>query len=466
MSDEIGLLHVWVDGHRDEIVQAVQGVLRIPSVEGQPAGLESPYGEGPRKALDYTLDLCRRMGFRTKDVGGYAGHAEFGEGEEMIAALGHLDVVPEGEGWLHPPYAAEIQDGYIYARGAIDDKGSVYAALFGAKAVMDSAMPLRRRVRVIFGCDEESGFGCVKHYWGVAGEERPTLAFTPDADFPLVYAEKGIVDLVLERSLDSGEHLRVVSAEGGLRPNMVPESANARIEGDTSALHRASISLSRHWDRNVSYSLDESGIHVTARGKSAHGSTPVEGDNAIWRLARALRSLELPADREWIEWIDETADHTGRKLGIRGEDEVAGPLTSNLGLISLRDGVVRLTYNIRYPVTWTIETLLARHSPVIEPAGWRLIDPEDSPPLHVPLDQEPVRTLLRIYRQETGDYDSQPKTMGGGTYARATPNCVAFGPDFPGSADGPAHQPDERISIDNLIRATKIYAHAIYELAK
>src|SRR5690242_10412514 len=185
---DVRKLHAWVDAHSDEIVQSLQGVLRIPSLEAPASGPNAPFGKPLREALDYTLALCEHLGFRTKDVGGYAGHAEMGQGAEMVAAMGHLDVVPEGDRWTHEPYGAELDEGYIYARGASDDKGPTYAALFGAKAILDSGLPLRRRIRIIFGCNEESGFGCVEHYFNVAREERPLYAFTPDASFPLIYA--------------------------------------------------------------------------------------------------------------------------------------------------------------------------------------------------------------------------------------------------------------------------------------
>ncbi|HXG23682.1 MAG TPA: dipeptidase PepV [Chthonomonadales bacterium] len=467
MNSEIILLHSWIDAHRDEIVEALCGVLRIPSKKEAPAGPDAPFGRPLREALDYTLNLCRTLGFRVKDVDGYAGHAEFGEGEEMVAALGHLDVVPEGDGWQHPPFGAAIDDGYIYARGAADDKGPTYATLFAAKALMESGLPLRRRVRVIFGCDEESGFGCVKHYWEVAKEERPVLAFTPDASFPLIYAEKGISNLVLERHLETKEApLRVIEARGGLRANMVPESAEARIIGEPAALYGAVVALMRHWDKNIRFEPDAKGIWVRASGKSAHGSKPLAGDNAIGRLAHALLQVDLPIDRPWLSWIVKTVDGFGEGLGLQARDDIAGPLTNNLGILEMEGNLVRLTYNIRYPVTWTINELLARLQPVQEAKGWNLTRHTDSPPLYVPLDEEPVKTLLRVYREETGDTETQPGTMGGGTYARATPHAVAFGAGFPNGSDGPPHEPDERIGIDSLLRATKIYAHAFYELAK
>jgi succinyl-diaminopimelate desuccinylase len=466
MSDEIELLHRWVDEHQDEIVEALRGVLRIPILEEPAAGPDAPFGRPVRDALDYTLEVCRSLGFDVKDVGGYAAHAEFGAGEEMVAALGHLDVVPEGGGWTHPPYGAEIHDGYIYARGASDDKGPTYAALFGAAALKASGLPLQRRVRVVFGCNEESGFGCVHHYWEVAKEERPVAAFTPDSRFPLVYAEKGIANLTLEREIPAEEAaLRIVRAAGGLRPNMVPEHAEARLEGTPEALLNAAGLLLKQWDRNLTVEADGTGLTVRAAGKSAHASTPHEGDSAVGRLCRALAELDLPNDVSWLKWIARSTENTGQWIGIAGRDDVAGPLTSNLGIFEVADGKVSALYNIRYPVTWTIDDLLAKHRPVIEEAGWTLVEHSDSPPLYVPLDQEPAATLIRVYQQETGDTRSKPVTMGGGTYARATPNAVCYGAAFPWGADGPAHEPDERISIENLIKATKIYAHALYALA-
>ncbi len=466
MSDEIQLLHTWIDEHRDEMVEALQGVLRIPSLQEPPAGPNAPYGKPVREALDYTLDLCRRLGFSVEDVDGHAAHAEFGEGAEMVAAIGHLDVVPEGGGWTHPPYGAEIHDGYIYARGAEDDKGPAYAALFAAKAIMECGLPLSRRVRIIFGCNEESGFGCVRHYWEVAKKEKPAYAFTPDACFPLIYAEKGIANAAISKAVASTDAaLTLRCASGGLRSNMVPEGAEAVIEGKPEALLEALSTLQGHWDKNVGVTVEAGALRITARGKSAHGSAPQEGDNAIVRLARALRLLDLPAEKEWLDWVIRTGDAGGSGLGIEGHDSVAGPLTCNLGILEREGASVRIVYNIRYPVTWSADELPSRITPTVEKAGWTLDSLSDSRPLHVPLDQEPAKTLLSVYRMETGDGKSEPRTMGGGTYARAIPHALAYGISFPGGGDGPAHEPDERLSIETYVRGAKIFAHALYALA-
>lgn len=474
---DLAKLRAWIDEHEPMIVDAFRGVLQIPSTKAEPAGPDAPYGADIRRALDYTLDLCRRLGFRVKDVGGHAGHAEFGDGDEMIAAFGHLDVVPAGDGWRHDPFGAAVEPGgpegpgggagkgVIYARGATDDKGGIYAALFGAKALMESGLPVGRRVRVIFGCDEESGFGCVRHYWEVAGEERPVLGFTPDAAFPLFYAEKGVLGLVLERDVPPEPGgLRIVSARGGTRPNIVPDRAEARLEGAPEDLYKAVVALHAWWDRNVEALPDERGITVRARGRAAHGAAPQAGDNAIARLVRALLPI-ASADAEWLFFVLAATAPDGAGLGIAGRDEVTGPLTCNAAVLDLTDGRAEVQYNIRYPATWQAADVVDRARQAAERRGWRVVRHRDSRPLHVPVDAEPCRTLLRVYREETGDTQSRPATMGGATYARATPNAVCFGPVFPGSGDGVAHQADEHIAIASLLRAAKVYGHALYALA-
>ena len=464
---EIKKLYDWIDSHSDELIETLRGVLRFPSVEAPPAGENAPFGQPVRDALEYTLQLCEKWGFAVHNDSGYAGHAEIGGGAEMVMAMGHLDVVPEGDGWRFPPYGANLEDGYIYARGSSDDKGPTYAALFGAKAILETGLPLARRIRVLFGCNEESGFECVHHYWGVSNNERPVYAFTPDAGFPLIYAEKGIANLILTKPRPPQEGpLYIQSAVGGRRPNMVPDYAEAHLAGEPAALVSAIMLLQRFWDKNVTFETTETGLTVRAVGKSAHGSHPTAGDNAVARLARALAVLPLPDTEVWLDWVAETVDPTGAALGIAHSDEVAGPLTSNLGMMHTTNDTVHLTYNVRYPVTWKGEDLLAANAPTLEKHGWTLAEHHDQASLYVPLDKEPVATLLRVYRQATGDETSQPGTMGGGTYARATPHSVAYGAGFPDGQDGPAHEPDERIAVATVLNAAKIYAQALYELTK
>jgi len=462
-------LSEWIDTHRSEIVETTQALLRIPSVEAE-AAPGAPFGRETRQALDSALATAEALGLTTKNLDGYAAHAEWtapgvAAGAPIVGVLAHVDVVPPGAGWSHPPFGAEIADGKIYARGATDDKGPAMAGLWAIAALKACAVPLTHRVRLILGANEESGFECVKHYF--AHEEMPATGFTPDAMFPLVYAEKGIANAVLTRSaLPEGERIHLVSLTGGERPNMVPDTAEAFLEGE---LPRASVAA--RLNSIIGITTEEIGdnnrLHVIAKGISAHGSTPNNGVNAVAVLCDALLMLDHQEDQVLvIEQIQRWASDTkGEKLGIAGADEIAGPLTCNLGVAKLAEGRASLTFNIRYPVTWNSETLRECLTKGIDGTGWTLSELTDQPPLYVPQDDPLITTLLEVYRAETGDM-TPPKTMGGGTYARAMTKGVAFGAEF-GSRDGDGgpHEKDECWPIDHLIKATKIYAKALARLA-
>lgn len=461
----------WVDAHADEIIAETQAVLRIPSVEEETTrGPGAPFGRPLADALEYTLALCARLGMKTENFDGYAGHAEFGEGDEIVAMLGHLDVVPPGTGWTKEPFGAVIEDGHLYARGASDDKGPTFAALFGAKAVLDglaaSGEKLSRRVRLIFGCDEESGWQCMDHYFGTAGQPKPDLAFTPDAEFPLIYAEKGAFTGVATRTVDgSGGALTVAAFQSGLRVNMVPGDAEATLTGETSALRPAAERLAA--TPYVRITPGEGLLHVHATGRAAHASTPDQGENAAVRLLQALSSLPglADADHAWVADLAARAPTDGSGMGIAGRDDVSGPLTCNLGIVSKEDGQVRASFNVRYPVTHDGGDLRSRFTAALVPAGWQIEFVGGMEPLFVPQDQEPVKTLLRVYREHTGDL-SAPRTMGGRTYATAVaPRGVAFGAALPGDPEV-AHQADEHVAVARILQCAKIYGHALYELAK
>ncbi|MGZ4107816.1 MAG: Sapep family Mn(2+)-dependent dipeptidase, partial [Tumebacillaceae bacterium] len=228
----------WIEEHRDEIIGKTQGILQINSVGGPESGPGQPFGPGCAAALEYILQLGQEMGFTVKNLDGYAGHIEWGEGDEYFAVLGHLDVVPVGTGWTYPPFGGEIHDGKIYARGAIDDKGPTMAGLFGLKAIKDSGVTLGKKVRVIIGVDEETKWRCMDHYF--QHEPKPIGGFAPDAVFPLIYAEKGIMCFDLDKERANIETAPVVVRElsGGIRVNMVPDGCRIRLTttGDVSAL--------------------------------------------------------------------------------------------------------------------------------------------------------------------------------------------------------------------------------------
>jgi succinyl-diaminopimelate desuccinylase len=319
-----------------------------------------------------------------------------------------------------------VKDGWLLARGASDDKGPTFAALFAAKAVLDSGAPLKRRIRLIFGCDEESGWECMDHYFGPAGQPKPAYAFAPDADFPLIFAEKGAFTAIVEKKITS----RVTALRSGLRANMVPESATATLTDGTT---------------------------LETLGKSAHGSTPEKGENATVKLLEKL-------GEDWASELVGFAEITGAGLNLKGSDEISGALTCNLGVVSVENSTARGTINVRYPATWSPDKMEATLRAVMDATGWSVASYKDMPPLYVPVDAEPVKTLLAVYREHTGDM-RPPVAIGGRTYATAvSPVGVAFGAAMPGDPDV-AHQPDERILVERLIGCTKIYADALFRLA-
>lgn len=454
-------LRRWIEEHTEEMIADLRTLLQCESVKSQPLPM-APFGMGVRHAFDRVLGFGERYGFRTKDYDGYALHLETGEGNEIVATLSHVDVVPPGSGWSVPPFEGVLRDGYIYARGAQDDKGPTIAVIYAARAIRELGLPVRRRIRLIVGGDEESGWECMKYYFQHE-PERPACGFTPDGGWPLIYAEKGIVNLQLEKTVARADNTpRVAWARGGERANMVPDRAEAFLQAEEEQISAIQGALAGLED--VVTASEEDGVLVTARGKSAHGSSPSEGVNAVAKLLNALKGLNLPEEATWLGTVREWANSSdGSALGIAHSDEVSGATTTNLGVFEYDGSRVKCTVNVRYPVTWNLDALLDCLQTTVKPTGFSLANHFGIAPLYVPLETPFLQTILRIYREETGD-DKPPQTMGGGTYARATQNVVAIGTGFDG--DGAAHEPDERIAVSTLQKITLIYARILYELAR
>lgn len=455
---------------KPEIIKSTQEIIQIKSVEEDP--LEGmPFGKGPYDALDYMMKLGERLGFQSKNFDGYAGHIDFGQGEEVIGILAHLDVVPEGDGWTYPPYSGEIHDGKIYGRGTIDNKGPAISALYSMKALQLSDLPINKKIRLILGTNEESRWDCMKHYFSV--EKAPSMAFTPDADFPVIYGEKGIIgfDLIFNTSKSVGCDISLLDIRGGTAINMVPDNAKALLYvKDKTLFFNQYRRYIEETNEDITISEDGENIIVEAKGKSAHGSTPEKGENAISYLLKflgAVYSGECSICR-FIHLYNERIGfkHHGEGIGCGLEDEISGKLNFNPGLIQYRDGKIILKINIRYPITSSSKIVYDGIRENLKDTPIQLIEGvSDSKPLYVPKDNVLVKTLMKVYQDQTGDFDSQPITIGGGTYARAMENAVAFGPVFPGQEEL-AHQKDEHISIENLLKLTNIYTNALYELTK
>lgn len=459
-----------VESYKDDIIKSTQEVIRIKSIEEQPKeGM--PFGEGPYKALKYAVDLAAEMGFEIKEFDGYAAHADLGDGEESVGVLAHLDVVPEGDGWNHDPYGGEIVDGKIFGRGTVDDKGPAIATLYAMKALKESGVELSRKIRLILGANEETGWGCMKHYF--KHEKAPTMAFVPDADFPVIYGEKGIIvfDLVSHMDLENSKNIKLIDIQGGTVANMVPDYAKAIIEVENmDYFNDRYSSFSKEYDYPIIVNIDGNKVTIEAEGISAHGSTPEKGKNAISYLMKLLGYLfdDTSSFGQFVKVYNERIGffHNGEKIGCGFEDDISGKLNFNPGVIKLEDNKIVLTVNVRYPIKGDSKSVYHGIRENLKNTNVEVIEGvKDQKPLYVAKDNFLVQKLMKVYKEETGDYDSEPITIGGGTYARAMENAVAFGPMFPGSEDV-VHQKNEYISIEDLMKLTRIYAKALYELAK
>lgn len=462
-------LNSYIDSMRDEIIKSVQELVRIKSVQDEPKpGM--PYGEGVARALEKALEIAERLGFKTKNLDGYIGYAEYGEGEEMIAVLGHLDVVPEGDGWTYPPYGAEIHDGKIYGRGTVDDKGPIIAALYGLKAIKDAGLKLSKRVRIIFGTNEETGSHEIKYY--LEHDEAPTMGFTPDAQYPIIHAEKGITMFNVVKDFNKKPSRIVVKyIKGGERPNVVPGYCEARLKVEEENTKKEILNELEAFVRETGYDLKfeekEGDLVIKSFGIPAHGSLPHLGKNAIMQLFLFLDRINLDESdvKDFINFFATNVgmETNGKTFGIYLKDET-GELTFNVGTVSIDEDKGVLGLNIRYPVKHKYEDWMNIFEEKIKGQGMRIEDMLHQPPLYFPPDHPLIKILSKVYEEQTGQ-KAELLAIGGGTYAKEMPNTVAFGPVFPGKPEL-AHQADEYIEIEDLILNAKIYAHAIYELAK
>ncbi len=447
---------------KDEMLQEISNVIKFRSVQGEPEP-GAPFGTGVKNALDYVLELGEKCGFKSKNIDNYAGHVEFGTEGKLFDVLGHLDVVPEGTGWSVDPYEGVIKDGYLWGRGAIDDKGPIVAALFALKALKEMGVKPKGRIRIVFGTNEESGWKGVDHYF--KHEEMPEWGVTPDGDFPIIYAEKGVADFKISAFRKADENSILISMKGGEAPNMVASSAEAVLKMKDGKIPEK---LKNHTPSNgakIDLDLDGDLLRIVVTGKSAHGAKPSEGKNAIEALVEALLKVDLKEDglEEKLNLINSKIgfETDGKSMGISGKDDVSGPLTVNFGKMEITDEKIELIINIRYPIFFNVKMVKSQIEEAL--GGMKVESGHGHDPLYVSPDSELVKLLSEVYEDTTGE-KTELIAIGGGTYARAIPNAAAFGPLFPGR-EATEHQPDERISVEDLMMVARVYAQLLYRVA-
>ena len=436
-----------IEDNREEMLQTLSDLVAIPSVVSEAEG-DMPFGAEVQRAYEFMMNKAEADGFVTKNVDNWGGHIDFpGRTDDLVAVVGHLDVVPAGDlaNWNTDPFKTEIIDGRMYGRGTIDDKGPLLAGYYAVKALKEAGFEPEKTIRVMLGLDEETNWYGMEYY--MEREKAPVAGFSPDAEFPVIHGEKGMISFDLTKKIDlSGEGgLRLISLKGGTVSNAVPDSAKAVLDycGKTTEL--------------------------IAKGVSAHASTPDLGMNAISVMFDMLADKAFTQD-DVNDIIGFYKDHLGfdihgERMEIAFEDEPSGKLSLNVGIVDIESDQAKLVIDVRYPVTFTLEQVMEGVHKVCDPFGWEITENTGAGPLYKPADDPLVVTLMDIYRKYTGQEDAQPITMGGATYARAVPNTVAFGPVFPGEVDL-CHQPNEYIDIETMVTSTKIFAEALYQLSK
>jgi succinyl-diaminopimelate desuccinylase len=454
-------LHEKINFYKNDIVKNLCDFVRIESVEAKPKeGM--PFGEKVDDALKHILNLSSNLGFKTENLDNYVGYCEYGDGKELIGILGHIDVVEASNGWIYPPFEAQVHDGRIYGRGTIDDKGPLIASMYALYQLKESGINFNKRIRIIFGTNEETGWKGIKHY--IKKEEIPSYSFTPDGNFPVIHGEKGILGFYLEKEFKE-KNKDIKSIQGGTSTNVVPSECKVILYNKGEILGKIREAIPYY--KNLSYRLIGDEIELISIGKPSHSSQPEYGENSISNLMKFLNEIIDDEDEfgEFLKLYNEYIGYDYYGKFIFGDicDEVSGKLTFNVGKIEFFDRHLKVSVDIRYPISFNYNRLLDLITKASNKIGCKYSEFEHFAPIYIEENSKLIKTLMSVYSNHTGDVDSKPLIIGGGTYARAFDNCVAFGPVFPNEEEL-AHGPNEFIAIERLLELVEIYTKTIEKL--
>ena len=458
MSDLKQTALAWFRAHETEMIDMLKDLVSIRSVSDASAGVPgAPFGPGCRKVLSRGLELAKAMGFDAHDCEGYCGTASLGDDAHAIGIAAHLDVVPEGDKWIHQPYSPTREGDFLFGRGVSDNKSAAVMGLYLMKFLRENH-PLKHGVRLIMGCSEETGMKDLEYY--SKNYQCPDFTLVADSGFPVNYAQKGTLRGHFAAPL--GKTLTEFS--GGEVFNMVPPHAKAYLKGYAGELPGAD---------DITIQRDENGVLIRARGVAAHAAAPDGGKSAIHTLAGYLKALPLDeASLKLAEGIWEVSrDTTGANMGVFGEDPDTGKTTMVIGTAETRDGQVILQVDARLSLACDPARCAKNFAENADKLGFSIVNADTTQPVWLSKDDEKVQALQKVYKDFTGR-DDPPYTSGGGTYSRVLPRVVTYGPGLPGdwqrpdlpAGHGGAHAPDEYLNIPAYLTACALYACALVEL--
>ena len=438
----------------EELLDNLGKFVNINSVyDEETVDKKNPFGKGVSKALNFITNLAKKDGFEVTNYDNKVVEILCGEGKN-ITILAHADVVPAGTGWNQDPFVMVDRGEVLTGRGVADDKGPLLAAYYAMRAVRDNHMLGNYQIRFIVGGNEESGSAGVEYYFGKLKKEQPHFGFSPDAEYPLIFAEKGIINFEVKRKFAiNGVH----SITGGVASNSVIEKCVVVMDYDPEFI---TFLTDNKYD--FSYEQGEKKLlTVTFNGKAAHGSTPEQGFNAgmaaIDALGRYLTNKDL------LALYAKYSNLQGYGLDAYGISDDMGHNSLNVGILKWENKQLTMIVNFRYVDTCYLEELKLKIKEMSKPFTVNYLS--ESKLLFYPRESVLIQTLMHAYQEEAGDYTSQPKAIGGGTYAKEANNVVAFGMEMPGW-NSKMHSPGEQVRKADLFKSISIYAKAIVELGK
>lgn len=425
----------YLEAHKQEMIDLLAELVAIPSIQGK-AEEGAPFGREPARALEVMLKKCEEAGFKVDNVENYAGSADINDLPAELAVLAHLDVVPVGSGWTTDPFVLryEPDTDKLVGRGAIDDKGPAVAAFFAARAVKELGLPLKKGIRLIFGTNEENGSADLAYYR--QKRELPPMVFTPDGDYPLINAEKGMLRVYFSSNFDDEEILEI---QAGTVINAVPQFCTVTMDSD-----------------------EGEPVEAVYEGVSAHASTPEKGENAITQFLASYSGENM-----LLCGLAELFPHgefNGKNCGLGFRDEISGDMTCVLSMLNTENGRIYGGIDIRFPLDRKKAEIGGIICDALENAGFTVDSCEGVEPHCTDENSTFVQTLLKTYERVTGD-KGRCIAIGGGTYVHEIEGGVAFGAEFP-NEDGHMHSPDEFITVANLLKNAEIMAEAMSELSQ
>ncbi len=439
----------FIEENFDDMKADLKKLVSFNSVNGNDV---KPFGSTNRQVLECALKMMEEKGLQAHNVDYYAGYSQTGEGDKLIGILAHLDVVPAGEGWDSDPFDMVEKDGFVYGRGVSDDKGAAVASMYALKYLIDEGYPFRKRVRLILGCNEETGSACIRHY--VQKEGQIDYGFTPDGNFPGIYAEKGMFSARIVAK-DS----KILDIKGGEASNVVCKKVYVSLPLNSFDEDKLKAYFDEH---RIGYRMEKDGsVKMTVHGVAAHASMPDLGVNAISHLLEALYAAGF--EDPFVDWF-----HRNFALSVHGEllgfEKIADKVSNtsiNFGVIKKENDEIHMSLDMRFPVMSDTETVSGLMH--IDDGHVHLDRIGKVEPLYFDVNTPMIKALKKAYEDVTGDRESEMEAIGGGTYAKAISNCIAFGCEFAGE-DNHIHDANEKLDLESFKKQVEIYIEAIKNL--